>query len=283
MRTLQGLRADFGRPSVNVLRLASNVADTETIVVGPETFEIEQAATAIGGGAVAAGGDLNNTTSPVQVTITAHGLIVGQLLSCQSEIMRVQYVVDANEVIVSRGEFGTTAATHADGQTILKGNGYTAGRIPIGLISTLTPTAAAPAIVAAINNYSQQRLSAVSISVNEILVSCLSGAAPLASETLAGANNGWTAAQFYGGAGSDRLLRQEVVQRAAVAQDVTLDAMHFYFDFTPTAVLVQIRTAAGALKTWDGAVTISGRRVTVGNGGASDWAATDTVTVIASE
>lgn len=208
MKSISNLKTDFGRPSLNVLRLASNVADTETIVIGNETYEIDTAA--------------------------APGAI-------------------------------------------------TAGRIRVDCNAGVTPTIASAAIVAAINNNTAQKLFAVAISVNEILIACLSGASLAATETLAGANNAFAAAAFYGGVSQDRFLRQEIVQRAAIAQEVTLDSMHFYFDFTPTAVLVQIRTSAGALKTWDGAITITGRRVTVGNGGSVDWAAGDIIAVVASE
>jgi len=57
------------------------------------------------------------------------------------------------------------------------------------------------------------------------------------------------------------------------------------FDFTPAFVqaLVFVTATPGLIKDWDGAVTASGGRVTLGNGGSTDWATTDTVVVIATD
>jgi len=73
--------------------------------------------------------------------------------------------------------------------------------------------------------------------------------------------------------------------RAAVAADVTAGFMDFHFDHVdgPFTALVQVRTAAGVLVAWDGAVVVSpliGKRVRVDNTGAVDFAATDVVNVL---
>ena len=69
------------------------------------------------------------------------------------------------------------------------------------------------------------------------------------SETLAGANNAWAAAAFYGGDASGiRGLR--AAQRAPNAQEVTIGNMHFVFPFSVLAVLVQVRNSTGAAKAW---------------------------------
>ena len=62
--------------------------------------------------------------------------------------------------------------------------------------------------------------------------------------------------------------------------------MRFAVDFLPTMVQVQVRvTASGAIKAWDGAIAIIDAAgdinyVEIDNGGATDWAATDTAYVI---
>jgi hypothetical protein len=68
------------------------------------------------------------------------------------------------------------------------------------------------------------------------------------------------------------------------AQEVALGTLHVVLPFTPTAVLVQVRvTASGLDVAWNGDTIISGGRVTVTNTGATDWAATDTVHIVAFE
>lgn len=289
-----GVAYSAGRRAYDVLRLASNVADTETVVIGADTYEIETVATAIGGGVTASGGDLNNTTDPVQVTIAAHGLVAGDPIACQSEIMTVLHVVDANEVVVARGRFGTTAATHADGQTINKGNGITAGRIPVGFIGTFTPAVAGPALAAAINNAvcangerPTGKVSTIFASVSA--VSLASGAEVLVqrttvgvnttavSETLAGANNAWNAAAFYGGeaAGDKRVFR---VAYVPTAQDVAIGNIRIPVEFTPVTINVFIVvTATGVPLAWNGGVLYSSGILTLDNTGTTDWAATNTI------
>ena len=45
MKTLSNVKAaSRGRRAINVLRLASNVADAETITIGSEVYEIDTAA-----------------------------------------------------------------------------------------------------------------------------------------------------------------------------------------------------------------------------------------------
>ena len=210
MRTIKDVRDNLKpRRAMNVLRLASNVADGETVTIGGEVYEIDTAA--------------------------APGAI-------------------------------------------------TAGNIRVDCNAGVTPTIASAALVAAINANTRLGLTAVAISVNEVLVFTNNDNAPIGvacSETLAGANNAWAAGAFYGGEASGvRGLR--AAQRAPNAQEVALGNMHFVFPFTVVAALVQVRNSTGASKAWDGVTTVSGARVTLDNAGATDWAATDTVVVLAS-
>ena len=209
MRTLKDIKdALRGRRAVNVLRLAANVADGETITIGSEVYEIDTAA------------------DPGAIT---------------------------------------------------------AGNIRVNCNAGVTPTIASAAIVAAINANTKLGLTAVAISVNEVLVLTNSDASALTlpcSETLAGANNAWAAAAFYGG----QLAKPQGVslaQRAPNATEVAIGNLHFVFPFAVGAAMAQVRSSTGASKAWDGVLTISGSRVTLDNAGATDWAATDTVVVLA--
>lgn len=267
---------------MNVLRLASNVANGEQIVIGGNTFEIDIINTDSGVNTTAA---LNATDTETVLVMAAHGHVVGDLLRIENEIVRVKSVVDADTVTVARGACGTTKATHVTDSDIYESDAAPAApKIPIGLVTTLTPTAAAPAIVATINSLNTQGVTAYSVSVNEIVIETADRAEPRnlpCTETLAGSNNAWNAAAMYGAGTAIRGV--ELQQRAATATEVALDHALFNFPFTVGGVLVQIRTSAGALKTWDGAITTSGRKVTVTNGGSSDWAAGDLICVLASE
>lgn len=78
-------------------------------------------------------------------------------------------------------------------------------------------------------------------------------------------------------------MLNKVVAKSHVvtAADVTAGTIDFDFHYTlPVHCLVQVQTAAGVVKAWDGAVAVSGNRVTVDNTGAADWAATDVVIVM---
>lgn len=268
---------------MNVLRLAANVANGEQIVIGNDTFEIDIINTDSN---VNTSEALNATDTETVLVMAAHGRVAGNLLRIENEIVRVKSVVDASTIVIARGSAGTTKATHVSGSDIYQSDAAPAAPlIPIGLVTTLTPTAAAPAIVDTINDLNTGGVFAYSVSVNEIVVQTADGVQPRllpCTETLAGSNNVWAASAMYGVASTE--VRGVVLSaRAANATEVALDHMLFNFSFSPVAVMIQVRTAAGALKTWDGAITVSGKKVTVTNGGASDWAATDVVTVLASE
>ncbi|MDX2165748.1 MAG: hypothetical protein SF182_01735, partial [Deltaproteobacteria bacterium] len=167
---IAGQVEDPGRRALNVLRIASNVASTETITIGNDVFEITIVNTDtnvnVSGGELATG-----TPAYSNVTIAAHGLVVGDLIRVESEIMKVVGVISADKVTVKRGHSGTTTATHADATDIYKaGTPATAGRIEVGLVTTLTPTAASAALLAVLNSEGTQRVTGVSISANEFLV-----------------------------------------------------------------------------------------------------------------
>src|SRR5437868_4631307 len=168
MRTIKDVKENLrARRAMNVLRLASNVTDGETITIGGEVYEIDTAA--------------------------APGAV-------------------------------------------------TAGNIRVDCNAGVTPTVASAAIVAAINANTKYGLTAVAISVNEILVFANSDSSPIGlacAETLAGANNASGAAAFYGGESSGiRGLR--AAQRNPNAQEVSIGNMHFMFPFAVLAVLVQV-------------------------------------------
>ena len=142
------------------------------------------------------------------------------------------------------------------------------------------------ALVAAIAADSSQRVAATRISANEVLFEDLSATASVAAactETLAGSNNAWASATSFGGEVTAGIPDSMIQTRAATAVEVALGTMHFLFPFTPTRFIVQARTATGATKYITSLATVSGRRLTITADGATVLAATDVVTVQASQ
>ncbi len=101
------------------------------------------------------------------------------------------------------------------------------------------------------------------------------------SETLAGSGNAWEAANIAG-RGTPKELESDLpslINRAATSAEVTSGFMSFGFGADVASAIVQIRTAAGVVKAWDGAITLSGRAVRLSNAGSVDWANTDIVSL----
>jgi hypothetical protein len=291
---------NLGAVATGVLRLAANVADTETVTIGPDVYEVETVATATGQ-TTGAGGMLNNVTNPVSIptTLAALGVAVGDLLAVENEIMKVLRDNGAAGVVLGRGRAGTTIAAHGNAIAINKGNGVTAGRIPVGFIATFTPAVAGPAFAAEINNatHGNERavvkastiyptIKATSLQAGaEVLIEGRTAAviALATTETLAGANNVWAAAVMANGA-VQAVKRWGRQAKVPTATEVALGTLEFVFPFTPTFVnVIVITTATGIAVAWNGARTITAGRVTIDNTGATDWSAAETVTVIAYE
>ena len=291
LRPEVALRAGFnpGQVARQTLHGGADVVDGDTVAIGSTTFEFDVIATDTSVNVT--GGDLNNITNPVDVTIAAHGLSPGAMIRVQSEFMVVTNVVSASVVRVSRGASGSTIATHANGQDIFRGV-VAPSNVIVGLIGgALTAAAWTDALIADINDSDRnsENVLAVDIGADEVLIVAAddSGGTPqvgvialATTETFTNALNDWGAATMLGGlaAGVQAMVSQA---RVPVANEVILGNMHFQFDFTPVVIDVVVRdTTTGILKAWNGGFTISGNRVTLDNDGATNWLAIDTVTLI---
>ncbi|WCL51510.1 hypothetical protein [Leptospira sp. GIMC2001] len=197
------LTSDPGACDINVLRLASNVADEQTITIGLDVYELDRA-----------------------------------------------------------------------------DDGVTEGRIPVKGHAGDTPAAVSVAIVDTVNSNVNSQVRAIKISDNEILFhtpQAGSKAIPC-SETLAGANNEFASATTYGGRKAGT-LQSPKFNRVPLAVEVALGNVHFVFDLVPVVVDIKSVTTAtpGVTQAWDGAVAVSGNRVTAGNGGSTDWTTAQTL------
>lgn len=264
--------------NVASLRLAADVVSAETVTIGADVYEIE---------IVNTDSTKDLTTALTSVTeatlnITGHSVAAGALIRIENEIMKVVTVWDADNIEVLRGHSGTTAATHVATSDVYIGDGIdSASTLAVGLVATLTPTAAAPALVDVITEEGTEAITAVQISVNEILLKDdeVGQAAVALSEALGGANN---TIETTTASGKDKGANFSMsVNRTPTAQEVAIGNLHVAVPFTPTEAYVKVRDSSNNIVAWDGAVGIDGTNniVTIGNGGAVDWAADSTVSL----
>ncbi len=285
--------ADPGAKAHNVLRLASDVVAGQLIRFGADIWVVDEGIDTTDN---TQGGDYNNTTNPLTVAaINYQGYVqgipgVGQFLKIGNEIMKIT-AYGGGFITMTRGVLGTTNAVHADAVDIFQSQ-YRAAEITsagatlaLPCFGGLTPTIASAALAANHLAYGTETgYTATAISANEVLffASAVGVSSKTCTETLAGSNNLWSNATTVGGRAAG--AGTPVNSRVPTATEVALDHMYFYFGFTPSRAIVEVLvTAGGARKLWNGAVTISGGRVTVDNSSTTDWAATDTVTVVAVE
>lgn len=164
----------------------------------------------------------------------------------------------------------------------------TAGRVTVD-ITTATAVATMAALAAAINTQANvaKGILATALTapgtVEQCIIQCHR---PLAvTESLT--NGTVSAAASYGGRGDAATINRvtSMLSRVPLATEVTDGVMHFMFPAGTTVdaakVVVKV-TSTGVEKVVACPVTISGNRVTIDNTGGTDFAATDTVDVIAS-
>lgn len=307
---LKGARFNPGAKALGILRVASDIVEAQTVTIGPfnssagqqlsDVFEFDVVNT--DSTKNTSGGEFNNTNNPILATMAAHGRSAGDLIRVENEIMKALRVPDANSLVLARGRAGTTTAAHADGLDIFISATPPASNIPVGVVATLTPAVAVPALAAEINNAlagneratakasrCYLRYQAVPLT-NEMLLAALNpGVADSGitlAETMGGANNVWDTAATRLGA-EPALKRAYTIARVPNATEVALGFMRIPVDFTPGAIDVAvIMTADGLAVAWVGARTFTpyggayqGGYVTLDNAGGTDWAATDTVYV----
>jgi hypothetical protein len=275
-KAVTDMASALGAPHQAFLFISGVVADGQTFTVGSRVHELMLLTAAIGGGVTLSGGDLANTTNPaLNVTLTAHGLSVGELVLCESEVMEVIKVVDANNVNLARGKYGTTIASHADATAVTKQtSGLTSGNFAIPSLGTSAATAVTD-IVRGFNAQAGPK-PATAVAIGTDTVGFYSDKAFATAEVM-------TNAIWQHGATSVQGAAKGAVKISAQSRTIgaTEAKVNFLFPFTVKGTYVQVRAAAGTVKAYDGSVDINGHAVTLSNSGTTDAVSTDVVTVIA--
>lgn len=254
----------------------------DTMTIGTKVYTFVPIGTANGDGEIAVGTDQLTQEAAIKAAIngTDGWNDPHPLVTCGDFAAHVGTIT-----AISGGTAGNLIATTQE--MTPAGNvfdGVTLGTATAGVDATAAEFTTA--LAAAINASGTEAVTAVRIGANEVLIfSDTIGASTTAlAETLAGANNAWDTSALRAGAAAGNLAVARIA-RVPNAVEVALGNMQFPLDFLPSFVHVQVNvTTGGAIKAWDGGVTVSGTTnpyITITNAGDVDWAATDTVSVLA--
>jgi hypothetical protein len=260
------------RPGVrasNVLNLPANVANGDVFTVDGTTFEIDIINTDSGVNTVdaAAGALADEAVSLVTLSAApATPILAGALIRVENEIMKVSRKLSTTQYVVIRGRCGTTIATHLQNLDVFVSDAAPASNVPVGLVTTLTPAVAGPAIIEEFNNLAAGAERASSLAPPTTLtdefqalpaslgldagqqilfVAREAGAntAAVSEEFANSTDNVWSAATFTGGVDA-AVLGVAVAVRVPTAVEELLGELHVAFPFTPRAVTVEMTITA---------------------------------------
>lgn len=279
------IRADIsagGTKASQTLTLTENAANTNTVTIGAIVYTLQTTLTNVAYN-VKIGADASATIDNLIAAITG-GAGAGTLYAAATTAHPlVTAAAGSGDTMVATARYtGTAANSYATTDTLAGSSAW--GNTT--LLSGAQPTAeqGIDALVLAWNA-GQGQYQAVKISASEVLfIDSDYGNTPATFvETMA--NGAVSAAAAYRGrkaTASTGPVAPAIVAMVPTAVEVLTGNLHVVFPFTPAAVLIDVRvTSTGARKAWDGGYTITAGRVTLDNSGSTDWAATDTVTIVA--
>lgn len=292
-----------GARAHGMFRQSGAYVEGETITIGTDVIEI--VVVNDDSGDDTQGGDFNNTDNPLIVDMTPYAALrpggtaplrMGELIRINTEILRVA-AIDGPRIAFARGQMGSAAAAHVNGANILTDGNYASDtRIPVCASggTSLTAENIGDALRVCVNNKQGQFTDggAGPVHVREVVAN---GAGLLfaldqpgedsRAVAEAGANSSWDHTSFEGGE-TPRTQRRVLFSRSPRAAEVAAGEINIPVDFDPTAVLVDVKDSNDDPKAWNGATTVTDATglepayVTIDNTGATDWAATDTVTAL---
>lgn len=316
-----------GTKALAVLYVPANLVNGDVFTVAGVTFEVDIINTDSGVNTANddVTGPLSASESVSLLTTTAApatAINAGDLLAVESEMMKVLRKLSTTQYVVARGRCGTAIAAHAKNLDVIVSDAAPAANVPVGLVTTLTPAAFAPAAVEEFLNAAAgaERATAkaptaavsdaytpVAIALNGtvggqiIFIANEPGvdAAAVSEEFTNSTDNVWGAATFTGGLDA-AVGGLECVSRVATASEELAGEMHFAFPFTVREVIVAMEVdSTGQRVFFSGAVkkayvestdvTLPATVVTLRNVGPAStayitgFASTHRVTVLAFE
>jgi len=277
------------------LNLSGIAVDTEIFTLADDVYEVNSILTDTG------------SESTIAVTIAATSIVFdtaftipalpGDVIRMESEYMIVvDYNVNGPSANVIRGQFGSTAATHS----IVNSDTFqSAAPVAAGRFAVPTDDVAAAAFVIDCANavqfwsdggYSKGLGGGIGVRVeNGLKVDAFVGPATdevvfakAANGGAGGANsegftNGTVDAAFGGGVEEASQVYTKIVHKAT-AGDVSAGTVDFVAPWTVDEAFAFVADSTGVQLAWAGTVVVTnGRFVAVNNGGATDWAAGDTI------
>jgi hypothetical protein len=268
--------------ATGVLTITSgqNAGNDETVVIGARTYTFK---TALTGAAneVLIGADRSASGANLAAAINA-GSGAGTTYGTGTVAHADVTAANASGVVTITAKLkGTAANSIATTETMAEG-AWGASTMASGAnASAANFTTALETAV----NAAGVKLFADRISANEVLfVDIATGSQSVikaCSETLAGSNNAWSAANSYGGDASIAPPSITVAARVPTATEVTLETMHFVLPYVPTSATVQIRSSAGVIRAFDGKLVITGNVIDINSDGSVKVQASDIVTITA--
>jgi hypothetical protein len=270
-----------GVKASGTLTLTENAANTNTVTIGSTVYTFQDTLTNVAYN-VKVGASASATIDNLIAAITAgagSGTAYAAATTAHPSVTAA--AGDGDTMTVTALVTGTAGNSIATTDTLAGSSAFGAAVLQNGA----QPTAEqfTDAFVAATNASAASPINAVKISANETV--CYTrqlNKAWASTETLAGTNNAWAAATFFGqSVGKVTDAPVTALKRTATATEVTLQTMHFFFAFEPAGAVIQVRNTDGTLKAVDGAMTISGRRVSWASSGSTDVDADDVVSVLA--
>jgi hypothetical protein len=258
-----------------VLTLSGNAVAAETVTIGAVVYTWATTPTTTANqvkvGASAAE-SIDNLVAAINLAAGA-GTLYGSATVIHPTVSAVR---SASTCVLTAKVKGTAGNALASTETMT--NAAFGGAVFTGGVDA-TASQAIAALIATINQ-TLPKTKATAIS-GGLLVVDTAGRGPLATtETLAGANNNWMAAATFGNDPGGAIPNiASIFARAATAAEVTAGRFFFSLPATPIVYSVQVRTSAGVVKAWDGAVGVVGNTLQIDNTGSTDIAANDLVIV----
>jgi hypothetical protein len=261
--------------------------DRDTVTIDGTVFELVELAT---DSTFDVGTSWDNTNAQIQQTLASHTLVVGQYVAVNNEVARVIFVGSNDVVGFQRGVAGSTIVAHGTGTdpiNVQSAVALTAGAVTVPLDATTAENTIdrLDAIVAEKywlsknekNNFNWQVLK-------------LDAATALLHSTVVG-NRGATFAEALSngtvlpatgeGGSAHGSSAVKTVYRAPTAAEVTDGNIRIICPWKPVNAIVTVFTSDtdGTEIAWDGGTTFDlvNNIVTLDNGGAVDWAASNRV------